>query len=158
MRTHLDMTNKTKNKKIETYEKIINFEPGYDYIYGIPKKDDRYGRHGMNIRFVLIGEKGAVQFLMFTNWLPMVKKVEGRYEPTFNFPDMTPMAVDIGYHSPKPMYKGQKKIKECSYIKGGCYYDGSGIASEEYMATLINKGQDALWKKMKRYYKETFKT
>lgn len=153
---------KSAKPKKEMLEKQINFEPGYDYIYGIPRKDPRYGRHGMSIRFVLKGTKGAVQFLMYTNWLPMVKKDKWEYEPTYKgmggVADMFPMAVDIGYHSPRRMWKGQMPMKrKCEYLAGGkCYYDGSGLNAGGYMATLINKGEEALWKKMEKYYRETF--
>lgn len=142
------------------FKKEIKFEPGYDYIYGIPKKDPEYGRHGMQIRFVLIGKKGAVQFFMFTDWLPMVKQGCGLYKPTYSMggSDCFPMAVDIGYHSPKPIYEGQPERKNCEFLKGkSCYYDGSGLYAEDFMAELINKGQDALWEKMEKYYYEVFK-
>mgnify|MGYP001608584048 FL=1 len=152
---------KPAKPKKEKLEKQINFEPGYDYIYGIPKKDPRYGRHGMSIRFVLKGTRGAVQFLMFTNWLPMVKKDEWSYEPTYkgmgDVANLFPMAADIGYHSPRRMWKGQMPMKgKCEYVIGGiCYYDGSGLDAEEYMVTLINEGEEALWKKMEKCYRET---
>ena len=146
------------------FTRKINFEPGYDFVVQPTKKHGKeYGRHGMSIRFVLKGEEGVVQFLMFTDWLPRVKK-GGMWEPTFNMDNiafghrqMFPMAADIGYHSPKPMYEGQIKRDKCDYLGGKpCYYDGSGLYAEEFMAEFINNGEDKLWTKMEGYYKETF--
>lgn len=149
-------------------KKQITFEPGYDYICGVPargknapKKGD-YGRHGMTIRFVLIGEKGAVHFLFYTDWLPRVKDEIGMWKPTFYspYPDpMFPMAVDIGYHSHTPRYEGQTKRDSCPYLNGKpCYSDGSSTAADDYLAIFINEGEKALWKAMKKYYQELFET
>lgn len=50
-------------------ERIVRFEPAYD------KRDKNYGIHGVQVRFVLKGAEGAVQFLLYTNWqLPHIVK------------------------------------------------------------------------------------
>lgn len=54
-------------------EKIIKFAPAYDKRHSDPKKN--YGVHGVELKFILKGEEGAVQFVIFTNWmLPNVQK------------------------------------------------------------------------------------
>jgi hypothetical protein len=59
-----------ENKKLE---RIIEFTPAFDKRDPNPKKN--YGVHGVELRFVVKGEAGAVQFLIFTNWhLPHVQK------------------------------------------------------------------------------------
>lgn len=132
-------------------EKIINFEPAYDKRSSDPKKN--YGIHGVSIRFVLKGDKGAVQFLMYTPWhLPSVDK--SGWPESLN----EPMAADLGYHSLMPRYDGQSVIqKECPYLDGRpCYYDGSGLNAEPVMETLIAEGSDGVWKKLEEFYAELF--
>lgn len=149
--------------------------------------------------FVVKGELGAVQFVLYTNWqLPhVVKEWEEKYGRD-NMPSVfcRPIPADVGYHSPKPMYEDQRPIgstkvdheammrnldrmrqkKEgegdftweetahdtgtftpCEWLGGKpCYYDGSGLAAEEYFKTLVAEGSEALWEKLEGYYKETF--
>lgn len=137
----------------------IYFEPGYDCLrYECTdrsgKKDCHgdHGSHGMQMRFVVGGEEGAVQFLLFTHWLPGVAP---RYDDT---PWGNPMAADLGYHSKKPHYKGQEKMQDdCPYIKGPCYYDGSGLNAEQPWSILRNYGDAALWKFLEGYYLYVFR-
>jgi len=55
-------------------ERIIQFTPAYD-------KRPKYGIHGVNLRFLLKGPKGAIQFLLFTNW--MTPKVREEHRAKF---------------------------------------------------------------------------
>jgi hypothetical protein len=105
--------------------------------------------------FTLIGEKGAVNFLIYTNWhLPHVVE-EFEHKPD-NF-ICRPRAVDIGYHSPHAMYEGQEpNEKVCEYIGVPCYTDGSASYAHEFFQELVAKGSKGLWKKMKEYYKTLF--
>lgn len=78
----------------------MNITPSWDKRNPDPTKN--YGIHGCDLRMVLRGELGAVQFVMSTGWF--LKSID-----TSKFRSMTlyPMAVDIGYHSPIPMYEEQ---------------------------------------------------
>jgi hypothetical protein len=69
------------------------------------------------MRWVLKGEKGAVQFLVYMNWhLPHV--IQEQIERAKHSHDLAtdlklfwqPMAADLGYHSKVPMYGGQEPI------------------------------------------------
>ena len=54
-------------------ERIIKFAPAFDKRDPDPKKN--YGTHGVELKMVVKGSKGAVQFVLFTNWqLPHVTK------------------------------------------------------------------------------------
>ena len=137
-------------------EKIIQFEPAYDKRHSNPKKN--YGIHGVNIRFLLKGERGATQFLIFTNWqLPHVQKelrVDMRPDKYFIF---EPMAADLGYHSPVPIYEGQSSLGACPVLDGkDCYYDGSGLNAEPVYKILLEKGHEGVWKELEEYYVLTF--
>lgn len=129
-------------------ERIIIFEPAYDKRDPNPSKN--YGVHGVNIRMVLKGKKGAVQFLLYTSWmLPEIRK---------EFPQKEPMPVDFGYHSPKPMYEDQGITSEsCEYLDGQpCYYDGSSLYSETVFDRLCREGDTAVWEELEIYYNEKF--
>lgn len=141
------------------FERIVRFEPAFDRRHSEPSKN--YGIHGVSIRFVLKGDAGAVQFLLYTGWqLPHVEKEsEARYATQNPIPwfILRPTPADIGYHSPHPMYDGQEPMnKECEYIGGVCYYDGSGLAAERYFDVLVAGGDDALWIEMENYYDSIF--
>ena len=119
-----------------------------------------YPSRGMEMLFVLKGPKGAIQFLLYTNWqLPHVRK---DFEERMRFESVSsclvmPMAADIGYHSPKPMYEGQE-ARECDVLGGKCYYDGSGLRAQEPFDILVSKGLDALWEYLEDDYRERFPT
>ncbi len=142
-------------------ERLFSVEPAFDRRHKDPDKN--YGIHGAQMRFVVKGELGAAQFLLYTNWhLPHVQKELTEkcnpVTPYGRFCHLEPLPADIGYHSPKPMYEGQESIqKSCEYLNGApCYYDGSSLNAVKYFEILVSKGHEALWKALEEYYKSTF--
>lgn len=98
---------------VEMFERITEFDPAFDRRDPDPKKN--FGIHGVQMRWVLKGEKGAVQFLVYTNWqLPHVTQEQVlRLQLARDYGMETrcfwlPMAADLGYHSKFPMYEGQQ--------------------------------------------------
>lgn len=96
----------------EDFQEIVDFYPAYDKRDPDPKKN--YGIHGVELRMVLKGPLGAVQFVLYTNWqLPHVTKENrerikiGILTDTFMADLLEPMPADLGCHSPKPLYEGQ---------------------------------------------------
>src|SRR5690606_10744290 len=140
-------------------EKIIKFRPAFDKRNANPNKN--YGIHGVEIAFVLKGELGAVQFVIFTNWhLPHVTE-EFLAKPLDKMDIrclFMPSAADVGYHSPKPMYEGQEPVGECECLDGKiCYYDGSGLQAQDiFNNILLTEGSDGVWKELERRYKNIF--
>lgn len=140
-------------------ERRVEISPAYDKRDPHPSKN--YGIHGADMRFVLIGPKGAVQFLIFTGWhLPHVQKeLDGKVE-TGRTPArlLRPMAADVGYHSRQPMYEGHKPIGDepCPYLDAPCYYDGSGMRAEEVFDLMVEKGGEAMWEHLEGYYEDIF--
>lgn len=139
-------------------QKSVEFIPAYDKRNLDPKKN--YGIHGVSLRFVLKGEKGAVQFVVYTNWqLPHVQ-AEFDSEPLNQFPYMfhKPMPADLGYHSYIPHYNGQTISREsCEYLDGEpCYYDGSGLNAEPVFDVLLKEGDKGVWRELTKYYTRTF--
>lgn len=140
------------------FERITYIRPAYDKRNPDPSKN--YGIHGAELIFILKGEKGAVQFLISTNWyLPHVA-AELRKKDHFSSGKswFEPQPSAIGYHSPKPMYEDQTQANEsCEYLDGKpCYYGDSITYSEVPFQVLISKGSDAMWVWMENYYKEKF--
>ena len=86
-------------------EREFGIRPAFDKRNADPSKN--YGIHGAEMFFYVKGPDGAIQFVIYTQWhLPnehqeLVANCTGRHC------SMEPMAADIGYHSPKPMYDGQ---------------------------------------------------
>lgn len=153
---------------LENFERIVEILPAYD------KTKEGYGIHGAELRMVLKGQQGAVQFVLYTNWqLPhveqnLIKKVlkdaiseeapsevikQVRTKLNVYF---LPMPADLGYHSKTPHYEGQYLTSDCQYIEGGCYYDGSGLNAEPVYQILLTEGSDGVWKYLEQYHKEIF--
>lgn len=152
--------------KDEKFKKIIEWTPAFDRTNPDPKKN--YGIGSVQIRFMLKGKKGVVQFLMGTGWyLPEVQERILRNSPShvhsyaygeYYSCSLEPHAWDIGYHSYEPMYKGQDSITDhCQYLENKrCYYDGSGVDAEKYYNILVSKGEKELWGALGKYYMDTF--
>jgi hypothetical protein len=143
------------------FEHKIETEPAFDKRHPDPHKN--YGVHGLTMRFLSIGPKGAIQFLLYTNWhLPHVQhellnKCHGP-EVSGAYCRLNPMPADIGYHSYVPRYEGQSVVTKSCPVLGGkpCYYDGSSLQAEEYFAILVREGLDALWMALDERYASTF--
>ena len=137
-------------------EKIIEFNPGYDKRDPNPNKN--YGIHGMQIRFLLKGEKGATQFLLFTDWYPAHTQEEFFYRPRGSFYRPQPTGADVGYHSPVPQYEGQETIHDaCEYLDGSpCYYDGSGLAADALALEFLEHGDKVVWQRLEDRYIQLF--
>lgn len=111
----------------EEFQEITEFHPAFDRRDPDPKKN--FGIHGVELRMVLKGPEGAVQFVLYTNWqLPHVAK-ETELRTIKNIIDLVPdasrphhryevgkmelrcfyhpLAADLGVHSPKPLYPDQ---------------------------------------------------
>ena len=160
----------------EKFERIVEFSPAFD---GRPpnaggrqewrtktmKPDDgtdctNYGIGGVKIRFVLKGEKGAIQFLIGTDWYPphVQKASFDRGQQTSCF-RIRPDGWDVGYHSLTPMHEDQEPITDsCEYLDGKpCYYDGSSLRADKWVRNiLLKEGSAGVWKAMEKEYTVRF--
>lgn len=134
------------------FRQLVEFSPAWDKRDPDPRKN--YGIGPVKIRFVLIGPKGAVHWLVRTNWeLPHVRAELDR--KGYKSDPLT--GYDRGYHSPKPTYEGQQVCQyDCEYIGGPCYCDGSVLASEELVDVLVRNGSDGIWKALREDYEYRF--
>ena len=141
------------------FEKIVDIRPAFDKRHEDPSKN--YGIGGVELRFILKGEKGAIQFLLMTHWLlPETQKEldekEGRGELVHSKYTSRPLPADLGYHSPVPMYEGQESM-ECTLIPGGkCYYDGSGLRAYDVYRAMLKEGDKGIWDMLESEYKCLF--
>lgn len=125
--------------------------PAYDKRNPDPARN--YGIHGVDLRMYVIGARGAVQFVLYTDWhLPHVDdelRAKGaRLQAT---------PADLGYHSPIPTYEGQESWgrDNCELLGGcRCYYDGSGLNAERIFDVLRAEGSDGVWRELEAYYDE----
>lgn len=155
-------------------EKITTITPAWDKRDPNPEKN--YGIHCCDLRMVLKGELGAVQFVLMTGWFTQNIREEYKSRNS-NVMSLYPLPADVGYHSPVPRYEGQTRIGEvsfdvdsmsetekvpekdlpiCEYLGKPCYYDGSGLAAEEVFNILTADGSDGVWKYLENYYIKVF--
>ena len=134
------------------FERITEFEPAFDKRDPDPNKN--YGIHGVEIRFVLVGREGAVHFVLYTDWfLPAVQEELGHGDKP-----VRPHGVDVGYHSPRPMFSGQDARDSCSYLGGKpCYYDGSSLRADDWVKdVLLPHGSEGVWNALVDEYEAVF--
>ena len=133
-----------KTSDPDGFIRSVHFEPGY--VCDVPRM---HGRHGMQLRFVLASEFGAVQFLLYlSDWLPgsvdVIGNIDGRHGT---------MSADLGHHWPTPTYDGEIAAGACEYLAGAeCFYDGSGLNAASVLSTLVTDGIEAMWDEMKTYW------
>lgn len=148
-------------------EHITRFEAGHDCInfeckYGSPTcnpgEGGSHGRHGLSIKFIAKGEAGAVQFVLYTGWLPQYAQPSYIGTRQVSNWGISMMPADLGYHSKKPHYEEQEPISEaCEFCDNQpCYYDGSSLNAYDAMYALVNGGDDALWSFLDAYYATVF--
>jgi hypothetical protein len=135
-------------------DRAVYFEPGCD-----TGKPPRKSVAAMRIRFVLTGDRGAVQFLLGTDWYPLSVQNDAGWSGHYTmYRETKPMAWDLGYHSRAPMHDDQIMIEEkCSYLGGKpCYYDGSSLNAEPIRDEFLARGDAAVWESLEHYYVDTF--
>ena len=102
---------------------IIEWEPAYDKRNSNPSKD--YGVHGVELRFLVKGLNGVVQFIIYTNWhlSSVQREMDNKYSTEHIH--CHPMGADIGYHAYIPSYEGQDiSPYPCKYLDNNpCFYD-----------------------------------
>ena len=131
--------------EVGDFRREITFEPGYDHRDDPDAKQRQHGCHGMNLRFVLHGEHGSVQFLLYTGWLPGQSSFAAG-------PALSPMGADVGYHWDEPRYEGQDWHSCAMRPAGRCYYDGSGLQADELFQKFTREGDAVVWRTLEERY------
>lgn len=135
------------------FEHRVEIAPGHCWLHAEDSKN--YGVGACRIFFYCIGEKGAVQFVLGTDWYPEAARRHLSKFPPSNDPQ--PRAWDLGYHSRTPHYERQSPIDaDCRVIGGHCYYDGSTLNAEQWVEGFLNGGTEWLQPKLEEYYRAVF--
>lgn len=124
------------------FETAVMFETGYN------DRGGQHGVHGMDIRFLLRGPNGAIQFVMTTGWVPGDRGVDPTVAHLF------PMGMDLGYHAHSPQRDDHvQDRRECPYLDGRpCFYDGSPLNAEPVLKAFITRGDVAVWEALREYH------
>ena len=116
---------------------ITKFEPAFD------RRDEGYGYNGVVLKMIVVGKKGTVHFVLFTNW------------NLDHIPDREAKPIEVGYFSlNKPMYDKQPKTDVCPYTGERCYYDGFEDQAREAFKLLKLEGDIGVWRYLIKKYKE----
>lgn len=140
------------------FERRVTFAAAWDKRSDDPKKN--YGVHGVEVRFVLKGPRGAMQFMFYTNW--MLPQNRSAFSVVEKYPFeywQAPMPADLGYHAYEPQYEGQERMGQCDILTdavGGCFYDGSTLNAEPVFETLIAEGDEGVWRRLEEMYRARF--
>lgn len=130
-------------------ERIVQFTPAYD-------ERPKYGVHCVDLRMVVKGPHGAVQFVLMTSWhLPHVQRERAaqRVEHVL----CQPFPADLGYHSPVPRHEGHMATEGCPWVESGtCYYDGSGLQAHRVYERLLREGDAGVWAELEAEYDRLF--
>ena len=132
-------------QQVGRFQRQIYFMPGYDRRgSGVLRN---YGVHPLNIRFILIGDLGAVHWICSTGWYPGT---------VTHIPDRKPEGVDLAFHSKTPKHEGHEPTK-CSFLpEGKCYCDGSFLNGESLGEGFVRGGDDWVWDRLEAYYAHVF--
>lgn len=142
---------------MEKFERITRVRLPFDRRHSDPSKN--YGIHGLDVYFILKGEKGAAQFAV--NFPVFLPHVEREHEGKFPKIRKEILGIDVGYHSPVPTFEGQNAMRgDCDVIGGKCYYDGSGLRADDWVQELFSvRGEHIdklVWKKLEEEYADRF--
>jgi hypothetical protein len=153
-RRHNANKNNSIREVVGKYTRVIEFEVGFDHWTDKAKYGCDHGQHGMQMRFVLIGSEGAVQWLSgFQDMVPgnvdIIDNVKYRGTTGTVF-----SGWDLGYHWNTKQYDGMSEF-DCTYTESGhCYYDGSGIAGGNLVPIFLSEGPAGIWQQLEEYYEE----
>jgi hypothetical protein len=139
-----------------TLQRIVEFYPAWDKRSDDPRTD--YGVHGVELLMLVLGDRGAIQFKVFTNWmLPHVQaeqdrrtleKAQAGIMDKYDISALYhPTGADLGYHAKVAQYDDQTPIQaDCKWTGGSCYYDGSGLMADDVLKLLIEQRLETEYK------------
>ena len=123
----------------------MNFEKEIQFI-----PQSKNSKDSSQIRFLLKGEEGIVQFFMTTGW-----RTDETKETKAKISHLYPMAFYLGFHAKEKIFD-YLEPRDCDLL-GICYYDGLHLNAIYLPRILIEDGHEAVWKELENYYMEIFK-
>lgn len=120
-----------------------------DEVVGDMRRVITKDAHDVHTWYILVGPHGAVQFA----YMELPEEIDLPIAPE-KF-----MGTDVGYHAYEPRYEDHRPM-ECEWLLGTsrCYYDGSGLAADEWLRAWRASGWDPewVWQNLSNYYRYTF--
>lgn len=147
-----------KTKPKTKFKRVVQFRPAFDKRDPNPAKN--YGIGGVRIFFTLKGPKGGITWEVLTPmFLPKThKETCAKHAQAGETLEILyrGMGGPISYHRLKPTFKGQEKGGPCTVTgKKFCYSDCGFIAGGDLYDVFLEKGEDAVWEEMEKWYKES---
>jgi hypothetical protein len=139
--------------------RTVRFYPAWDH------RDKGGGVHGVEIRFVLQDERGAIEYVLYTDWmLPAVEEWHTalrQANPSLNPTRPLVMAAGIFRHSLQPVDEDDRercKPGECHIYPDGCYKDelGGFGRADDLFVLLKQGGDEPLWLVLESIHREVF--
>lgn len=142
-------------QQVGQFKRMVHIKPGFNWIRAEPSRN--FGIGDVRMWFVLIGEKGAVQWQIGTDWYPESARQHLARFPSWPLSgEHQPKGWDLGYHARERQYEEQPS-RSCDILpEGKCYYDGSGLAADDLIEGFLNGGDDWLWNRLEAYYAHVF--
>jgi len=155
-------------------EHKILFLPAFDRTDPDPKKN--YGVGDLGIKFLVIGNKGIVEFDLSTNWyfdyvmdrrVEWIKDLVQQKKENFLIKHvLCPKPMDLCYYSSVKVFEDDCYFENGLHFlenKSLVYYGYKYMDEKENMVAhdvaywrLIKQGEDALWQYLEEYYYEVF--
>lgn len=140
--------------------KKMEIEPAWDKRNPDPSKN--YGINCAMLKMSITGDKGALEFQMFTGFhLPHNEKElleRCKIKSSLIKLYFTPNARHLVFHYREPgAGHMSESIDSCSFLGGApCYGDYSDEYAEILTKTLIEEGSEKVWKIMETIYEVGF--
>lgn len=138
------------------FEVWMEASPSFYLIRPEPARN--FGVGTVRMTFYVRGEKGAIQWMIGTEWgIEPTRAHLAKFGWSKHDDPRKPTGWDLGYHSPVPHYDGQSKMDgHCDVIGSGCYYDGSGLNADLLIEGFLAGGTEWLWPKLIEVYRTYF--
>jgi hypothetical protein len=133
----------------------IVFSPAWDKRDPNPSKN--YGVHGVHITFTIRKDGEGLTFSIGTNWhLPHVQLETDNRPSDSRFPFLfhKPLAFGVDIHLKTKPNEYSPHREHCEVTGGECWSKGSALLGEEFLQTLIEKGDEALFRRMELQFEE----
>lgn len=141
----------------EKFEKIMQVRLPFDRRAPAPQQN--FGIGGFQIKFILKGPRGAIQFMIgISAYLPHVLNDTPGLRRDLG--EIT--GWDVGYHSYTPKHEGQQPTGPCEFLEDSkvCYYDGSALHADDWVKEIFSvRGEHPdklMWQKLENEYYEVF--
>jgi hypothetical protein len=133
-------------------KQIVEFSPAWN------RQSEGQGIGGVEIRFAVVGERGAVSFSVFTNWfLPEdERQVEAKVLETGALTLMRPFPALFAVHRAPNAGEELTAFCDCDLIGGPCTCDTSATRAVALFRLLVAEGSERVFDELSALYAANF--